>query len=1180
MGLASSRQRELRDPLVDGGSVYNFPGDRQKKRRSRNYPTDSNGVQFDPTCDKYDFLLVFPRPQDDANEAEGDRISWCAIETLWFQATPGDEDRKNAGIAWLKDEWVQRFRTDTVSSAEGGDTVPLTALQGLVREHVVDRLTACGLQLELTLSQDGSQVFCRVRAPMALLERKADELNHKLKLRGEVDPGPEFWRKSADQDSEGKPVFCEIVEESVLYEKNQANELLEDLYRAGKVGPNDASVFDEAEPSKKHWSRRVHTLERIADRVPVTNRFPAHADFVCQPEARHLYEEYPSVRGKTIFLPKDRLYLTSKILDEHFVFGVLVEHKVVEQCLALHDAAAGEALTLDWFSDHWVLFWRAPAHDCGAPRVSMPHINRGEPACAYWERPWAQPLMEIRAYFGEQVALYFAWLGFYGYALVTPTIVLTAAGLWEFVTGASADDEGASIAMFVQMLLAFFLVAWSAAYRDGWDAEQQWCATKWGTRDFEEGEQDRPQFAGDSDQPRRLSPISNQNETYYPVEKRARTQFYNALIVAFCGAFVLMTFALVFELEYKLTDVLPAALANYILPLIIALLIQWFSKLYNPIAYHLNESENYQTQTHYDNNLVLKVFAFEILNNYSSLAITAYFKGSYWGCVSGDGNCLADLKRLTGVIFGVRFGLALWDIVGGGCMGRAWKAFRQLLCPEDAVEEEDVQSSMHDVESDALSQLEHPAFVAEAELEAYNGLFDDYAEIVLQMGLVSMWSLGFYFMPLLAALEILLQMRVDAYGLVSDSQRPVPTPAETVGSWGTLMDTMSLLAVFTNAGIIVYTTKTFDKWTANEKLCAFFVIEQLLLLTKAVAHLSATGLPTQLKEIQLRQEHVVDRHRNCRFEEVFEDEDDEVDGLKRGHVDRSEVRDVSTKTDGLSVSVRARIAYLDEKLRACEADVTIARSQYRVACKTEVFNEEYGVSYSRRTPGLALGMVTLTVLEAENVGQRHDPVNPSSCRCVVHVRDPTTRAQRPYEGPPGPAPQVSKPAKKPPRSNELPEDLRSAGARMVFNQTFSLAPVKTSKAELFIEVMDHSKRIKRGSTTIALSDLSDQRKQALTLSILRPQATTTAQFGIPQEAAVLYVKAQFQYSRILPIKRRIYRLLEGRRKITQDRQNLRLGKAPEHAWDFPDDPAAPVSAPVAPPPAPAADMSAAEEYRY
>ena len=231
------------------------------------------------------------------------------------------------------------------------------------------------------------------------------------------------------------------------------------------------------------------------------------------------------------------------------------------------------------------------------------------------------------------------------------------------------------------------------------------------------------------------------------------------------------------------------------------------------------------------------------------------------------------------------------------------------------------------------------------------------------------------------------------------------------------------------------------------------------------------------------------------------------------------------------------------------------------------------------------GMVTLTVLEAENVGQRHDPVNASSCRAVVHVRDPTPRHQRAYEGPPGPAPQVSKPAKKPPRSNELPEDLRSAGARMVFNQTFSLAPVKTSKAEIFIEIMDHAKRLKRGSTTIALSDLSDQRKQALTLSILRPTATTTAQFGIPQEAAVLAkahpVLANSSYQRRTTAS-------EGRRKITQDRQNLRLDKAGAPVGP-PDDPcggpgATPTTTPrdargQAPAPAPCAAAAARRRRR-
>ena len=110
-------------------------------------------------------------------------------------------------------------------------------------------------------------IALHARAPLAMLERKADELNYKLKFRGEVDPGPEFWQKWADHDADGNPIYVELVEEQVLYEKNKANEILEDLYHAGKIGPNDMAVFENEEPSKKHWSRRVHTLERIADKL-------------------------------------------------------------------------------------------------------------------------------------------------------------------------------------------------------------------------------------------------------------------------------------------------------------------------------------------------------------------------------------------------------------------------------------------------------------------------------------------------------------------------------------------------------------------------------------------------------------------------------------------------------------------------------------------------------------------------------------------------------------------------------------------------------------------------------------------------------------------------------------------------------------------------------------------------
>ena len=40
----------------------------------------------------------------------------------------------------------------------------------------------------------------------------------------------------------------------------------------------------------------------------------------------------------------------------------------------------------------------------------------------YWKFYKTQPLDEIREYFGEQLALYFAWLGFYTGMLIIPTV--------------------------------------------------------------------------------------------------------------------------------------------------------------------------------------------------------------------------------------------------------------------------------------------------------------------------------------------------------------------------------------------------------------------------------------------------------------------------------------------------------------------------------------------------------------------------------------------------------------------------------------------------------------------------------------------------------------------------------------------------------------------------------------
>ena len=116
--------------------------------------------------------------------------------------------------------------------------------------------------LFLPRSSDGRRVYCLARAPKRALERMASKRKHKLRFKAAVDPGRSFWLKggvaAAASSSSAGPgfvddlsrgeraatlAFPELLEDGVLHDRPSANELLEDLYVAGKIEAADAAVF-------------------------------------------------------------------------------------------------------------------------------------------------------------------------------------------------------------------------------------------------------------------------------------------------------------------------------------------------------------------------------------------------------------------------------------------------------------------------------------------------------------------------------------------------------------------------------------------------------------------------------------------------------------------------------------------------------------------------------------------------------------------------------------------------------------------------------------------------------------------------------------------------------------------------------------------------------------------------
>ena len=113
----------------------------------------------------------------------------------------------------------------------------------------------------------------------------------------------------------------------------------------GKISPNDLTVHTDVEIAST-WSRRVHALERISDQVPVLNNYPAYSPFTLKSQLRYLFQTYPSVRGKTVFRSKDRLFLTKSIIVGYFDMGIFQEEGIITDILALHDANRGDKLTI------------------------------------------------------------------------------------------------------------------------------------------------------------------------------------------------------------------------------------------------------------------------------------------------------------------------------------------------------------------------------------------------------------------------------------------------------------------------------------------------------------------------------------------------------------------------------------------------------------------------------------------------------------------------------------------------------------------------------------------------------------------------------------------------------------------------------------------------------------------
>jgi len=446
-----------------------------------------------------------------------------------------------------------------------------------------------------------------------------------------------------------------------------------------------------------------------------------------------------------------------------------------------------------------------------------------------------QPIEKVRDYFGEEIAIYFAYLGLY-------TDWLHPAAFTGILTTyvQSTDDTDPSGDSVFAWGNGAFIVIWATLFLRFWERKQNCLQVQWDVKDFENEEINRFEFEGDW----KTSPITLELEKVFTDKQRRKRYFASGAIMLCCLLAVIANSAMVILIKQKMKDKF-GAMGGSVGGGVNAVTVLILNSVYNGIAYHWTNHENHQTKTQYDDSLIVKLFLFEFVNSFATIFFMAYMAtrldlmGTSIEC---ETSCLSEVKSLTQSLVLVNL-----------AVGNVTETLLPYLKHKQA--QEDIKREEQNV------NVYHSAHEVEGTLATYEGTFEDYNEIVLQFATVTVFALAYPLGALLALLNNLIEIRSDAFKLVQVTQRPFNSRGQDIGSWFSILKIVVTLATINNCALAGFTSQQFTKkgWVDNDaggqvkKLAILFAVEHLLFfITFVISEFAVAAEPAFLNSAEIR----------------------------------------------------------------------------------------------------------------------------------------------------------------------------------------------------------------------------------------------------------------------------------------------------------------------------------------
>ncbi|KAG8180701.1 hypothetical protein JTE90_005798 [Oedothorax gibbosus] len=511
-----------------------------------------------------------------------------------------------------------------------------------------------------------------------------------------------------------------------------------------------------------------------------------------------------------------------------------------------------------------------------------------------------QPIHEIRDYFGEKIAFYFAWISTLMTSLWIPAIL----GLGVFIYGLTRRLDGLKSkgAMYLIDIVksssdndltpafAAIICLWGTIFMEVWKRKQISLAHKWHVENFDHVEPDRPQFYGTKSEYNRFTRSSM---FYYPFYKKLMKYLFSVsvLVVMVMLVFISVTSVILYRVYMTISfcvdgdSVCDLMHGTILATLLNTISIMILGKVYEVIAVKLNEWENHQTLSEHNDALVVKLFAFQFANTYASLFYTAFFRrdfGTGTGILgldkkytdncghSDNANCMSMLSFQLLVLMIIKpMPKFMKDVV--------WPWIKKALhkCRVNEIDDFTTDEGVSK-QNYLLREMLKPS--------AEDFRLGEFTEKMIQYGYLVLFAASFPLAPALALLFNVIDFRIDSGRLLWWNRRPTPYRDNDIGIWFHIIDFINVCGVISNAFLIAFTS---ELGRDKERYVQFAIIigfEHFIFIIKFAISLIIPDVPTWVKNSQKKERYLLSylmKKRNsasdrCATPQIY-DENEEVE---------------------------------------------------------------------------------------------------------------------------------------------------------------------------------------------------------------------------------------------------------------------------------------------------------------